>query len=159
MVCDRMLCFDGVTTTAFALNRAVGIPIAIMRPSHAQHHADAASQLAECVALLHRPEGLAVTTLLVKNVSHLATFDRADREIKDGAVLVRDNVIERIGTMAEMADVLPTGRSTLAGHLVMPGLVNTHHHMYQNLTRVMVQDDELFVWLRDALSHLGAARR
>ncbi|MBO0201220.1 amidohydrolase family protein, partial [Vibrio alginolyticus] len=35
----------------------------------------------------------------------------------------------------------------LSGHLVMPGMVNTHHHMYQNLTRVMVQDEPLFTWL------------
>jgi cytosine/adenosine deaminase-related metal-dependent hydrolase len=89
-----------------------------------------------------------VTTLLIKNISHLATFDSGDREIKDGAMLVRDNVIERVGTMAELADLPADETLDLSGHLVMPGLVNTHHHMYQNLTRVMVQDDELFVWLR-----------
>ena len=89
-----------------------------------------------------------MTTLLVKNIAHLATFDAADREIKDGALLVRDNVIERVGTMAELADVTADEMLDLSGHIVMPGLVNTHHHMYQNLTRVMVQDDELFVWLR-----------
>ncbi len=88
-----------------------------------------------------------MTTLLVKNIDHLATFDDARRELKDGALFVRDNVIEAIGTSAELAHLSADRVLDLAGHLVMPGLVNTHHHMYQNLTRVMVQDDELFVWL------------
>jgi len=86
-------------------------------------------------------------TLLVKNIALLATFDDARREIKDGVLLLRDNVIERVGTSAELAGVAADRVLDLSGHIVMPGMVNTHHHMYQNLTRVMVQDDELFVWL------------
>ena len=87
-------------------------------------------------------------TLLVKNVEYLATFDDARREIRNGALLVRDNVIERVGATEELA-AMPSDRMLdLSGHIVMPGMVNTHHHMYQNLTRVMVQDDELFVWLK-----------
>ena len=89
-----------------------------------------------------------MTTLLVKNIAHLATFDGADREIKDGALLLRDNFIAQVGTMAELGGVAADATLDLAGHIVLPGLVNTHHHMYQNLTRVMVQDDDLFVWLR-----------
>jgi cytosine/adenosine deaminase-related metal-dependent hydrolase len=86
-------------------------------------------------------------TLLVKNIDHLATFDDARRELKDGALFVRDNVIEQVGTTAELG-AMPADRVLdLSGHIVMPGMVNTHHHMYQTLTRVMVQDDELFVWL------------
>jgi cytosine/adenosine deaminase-related metal-dependent hydrolase len=86
-------------------------------------------------------------TLLVKNIDHLATFDDDRREIKGGALLVRDNVIEQIGTTAELGAVAADRVLDLTGHIVMPGMVNTHHHMYQTLTRVMVQDDELFVWL------------
>jgi cytosine/adenosine deaminase-related metal-dependent hydrolase len=88
-----------------------------------------------------------MSTLLVKNIDHLATFDDARREIKDGALFVRDNVIEAVGSNAELSHLSADEVLDLAGHLVMPGMVNTHHHMYQNLTRVMVQDDELFVWL------------
>jgi cytosine/adenosine deaminase-related metal-dependent hydrolase len=88
-----------------------------------------------------------MTTLLVKNIEYLATFDDARREIRDGALLVRDNVIEQVGTMAQLGSTPADRVIDLAGHIVMPGLVNTHHHMYQNLTRVMVQDDELFTWL------------
>src|ERR1700722_4031425 len=86
-------------------------------------------------------------SLLVKNIEHLATFDDMRREIRDGALLIRDNVIEQVGTTAQLGSTPADRVIDLAGHIVMPGLVNTHHHMYQNLTRVMVQDDELFVWL------------
>src|SRR5208283_2126539 len=55
---------------------------------------------------------------------------------------------EAVGTTAELA-ASPADRTLdLSGHVVMPGMVNVHHHMYQNLTRVMAQDDELFVWLK-----------
>ena len=86
-------------------------------------------------------------TLLVKNIEYLATFDDARREIRDGALLVRDNVIDQVGTTAQLGSLAADRVLDLAGYIVMPGMVNTHHHMYQNLTRVMVQDDELFVWL------------
>ncbi|WP_346897599.1 8-oxoguanine deaminase [uncultured Roseibium sp.] len=87
-------------------------------------------------------------TLLVKNIAHLATFDDEGREIPDGALFVRDNVIEAVGTTAELSDREADETLDLTHHVVMPGMVNTHHHMYQNLTRVMVQDDALFVWLK-----------
>jgi cytosine/adenosine deaminase-related metal-dependent hydrolase len=87
-------------------------------------------------------------TLLVKNIDHLATFDDARRELTDGALLVRDNVIAAVGTTAELAAEPVDAVLDLKGHIVMPGMVNIHHHMYQTLTRVMVQDDELLVWLK-----------
>lgn len=87
-------------------------------------------------------------TLLVKNIALLATFDDARREIKDGALLVRDNVIEAVGTTAELGSMQADEVLDLTGHVVMPGMINIHHHMYQTLTRVMVQDDELLVWLK-----------
>ena len=89
-----------------------------------------------------------MATLLVRNIEHLATFDDQRRELADGAIYINDNVIERVGTTDELQGLDPDRTLDLAGHLVMPGMVNTHHHMYQNLTRLMVQDDELFVWLR-----------
>lgn len=87
-------------------------------------------------------------TLLVKNAAVLVTMDDQRREISDGAIFVRDNVIEAVGKTAD----LPTTADevlNLAGHLVMPGLINTHHHMYQTLTRVYPggQDGQLFEWL------------
>ena len=91
---------------------------------------------------------------LLKNIAHLATFDdaggQAGREITGASVLIDGNVIAAVGTDAELAEVGAGADRVidLTDHVVMPGMVNTHHHFYQNLTRVMVQDDPLFVWLK-----------
>ena len=92
-------------------------------------------------------------TLLIKNAQLVATFDDTDplnaRELSHASVFIRNNLIEAIGPNAEItqqADEVIDAR----GHLVMPGLVNTHHHMFQSLTRAIpaVQNAELFGWLR-----------
>lgn len=88
-------------------------------------------------------------TLLIRHASCVATFDDARTELRDASVLVRGHRIEAIGPAADLpqqADEVIDAR----GHLVMPGLVNTHHHMYQSLTRAIpaTQDAELFGWLR-----------
>lgn len=94
-----------------------------------------------------------MTTLLIKNARCVATFDAADpsqsRELRDASVFIRDNFIEAIGSADELpqtADEIIDARH----HLVTPGLVNTHHHMTQSLTRAIaqVQNAELFGWLR-----------
>ncbi len=90
-----------------------------------------------------------MTTLLIRNAECVATFDDARKEWRNASVLLRDNLVEAIGP----ADALPQTADEVIdarGHLVMPGLVNTHHHMYQSLTRAIpgVQDAELFSWLR-----------
>ena len=90
-----------------------------------------------------------MTTLLIRNADCVATFDDARKEWRNASVLLRDNVVEAIGP----ADQLPQTADEVIdarGHLVMPGLINTHHHMYQSLTRAIpaVQDAELFSWLR-----------
>jgi cytosine/adenosine deaminase-related metal-dependent hydrolase len=87
-------------------------------------------------------------TLLIKNARVLVTMDDTRREIADGAVFIRDNVIEQVGASAD----LPQSADEVidaTGHVVMPGLVNTHHHMYQSLTRAIpaAQNGELFNWL------------
>ena len=87
-------------------------------------------------------------TLLIKNARVVVTMDEQRREIDNGAIFVRGNVIEQVGTTAalprEADEVIDA-----TGHVVLPGLVNTHHHMYQSLTRVIpaAQDGELFNWL------------
>ena len=86
-------------------------------------------------------------TLLIKNARLLVTMDAQRREIKGGAVFVRGNVIEAVGPTAELP---ATADEVIDAHdqIVFPGLVNTHHHMYQTLTRACVQDNELFGWLQ-----------
>jgi cytosine/adenosine deaminase-related metal-dependent hydrolase len=88
-------------------------------------------------------------TLLVRDADCIATFDDEGREVTSASILVRGNRIEAIGPASALprtADEVIDAR----GHLVVPGLVNTHHHMYQSLTRAVrpVQDAELFSWLR-----------
>ncbi|RZI90059.1 MAG: 8-oxoguanine deaminase, partial [Variovorax sp.] len=90
-----------------------------------------------------------MTTLLIRHADRVATFDDARSELASASVFVRDNLIEAIGPAADLpqtADEVIDAR----GHVVIPGLVNTHHHMYQTLTRAIpaVQDAELFSWLR-----------
>lgn len=88
-----------------------------------------------------------MTTLLVKDIHTLVTLDTARRIISGGALFVRDGVIEAVGTLAEMPDEAPDNTLSLPQHVVMPGMVNTHHHMFQSLTRVFAQQCELFQWL------------
>jgi cytosine/adenosine deaminase-related metal-dependent hydrolase len=86
-------------------------------------------------------------TLLLKNIHTLATMDAARREIQNGALFIRDGVIEVVGTLAEMPAQTADEVLDLHNHVVLPGLVNTHHHMVQSLTRAIAQDSELFDWL------------
>lgn len=87
-------------------------------------------------------------TLLIKNARVLVTMDHARREIADGAVYIRDNVIEQVGASGDLPQTADEVIDA-SGHVVMPGLVNTHHHMYQSLTRTIpaAQNGELFNWL------------
>ncbi|RZI43764.1 8-oxoguanine deaminase [Herbaspirillum sp. HC18] len=89
-------------------------------------------------------------TLLIRNAHVLVTMDEVRREIRDGAVFIRGNVIEQVGLSADLpqeADEVIDARH----HVVMPGLVNTHHHMFQSLTRAVpaAQNGELFNWLQN----------
>jgi cytosine/adenosine deaminase-related metal-dependent hydrolase len=88
-------------------------------------------------------------TLLVKNAALLVTMDGERREISDGALFARDGVIEQVGKTDDLpsqADVI----LDMSDHLLLPGLINTHHHLYQTLTRVVpaAQDANLFNWLK-----------
>ncbi|HET7835242.1 MAG TPA: amidohydrolase family protein, partial [Variovorax sp.] len=94
--------------------------------------------------------------LILRHADVLVTMDAARREIPDGAVVTEGPAIAWVGATAELppvyAEALARGQAEaidLRGHVVMPGLVNTHHHMYQSLTRAVpeAQDAELFGWL------------
>jgi 8-oxoguanine deaminase len=88
-------------------------------------------------------------TLLIRHARLLVTMDAQRREIPDGAVFVRDGVIEQVGVSLQLPSTADEVIDA-SGHVVIPGLVNTHHHMYQTLTRVVpaAQDVELFGWLK-----------
>ena len=88
-------------------------------------------------------------TLLVRNARLLVTMDGQRREIAGGGLFARGPAIESVGasdTLPATADEVIDARD----QVVLPGLVNTHHHFYQTLTRVLrpAQDATLFDWLR-----------
>ena len=90
-----------------------------------------------------------MSTLLLKHADLLVTMDDARRRIPDGGLYVVDNLIRQVGS----TDSLPPTADTVIdaqGMVVLPGLVNTHHHLYQSLTRAVpaAQDAELFDWLQ-----------
>jgi cytosine/adenosine deaminase-related metal-dependent hydrolase len=97
-----------------------------------------------------------MATLLVHRASYLACFDHDDlarcAEWRDASLFARDGFIEWIGPAAELPPALQQADEMIdaRGQIVLPGLVNTHHHMFQSLTRAVpgVQDAELFTWLR-----------
>ena len=98
-----------------------------------------------------------MSTLLLKNVRHLATMDDERRELSDAWVLIRQRKIAALGRAGESMP-LADRVIDLSGHVVLPGLVNTHHHMYQSLTRVLAQENELFDWLQTLYPIWGGLR-
>jgi len=90
-----------------------------------------------------------MATLLIKNAQVVATMDDAQKEWVDGSIFIRDNLIESVGP----ADAMPDSADRVIdarGHVVTPGLINTHHHMVQSLTKAVPvsQNAELFAWLK-----------
>ncbi|MDO8361648.1 MAG: 8-oxoguanine deaminase [Actinomycetota bacterium] len=87
--------------------------------------------------------------LLIRNALLVATVDQQRRELPGGWVAITGNLIEAVGGATDPA---PAATHTLdaADCLVTPGLVNSHHHMYQNLTRANpgMTDKPLFGWLQ-----------
>lgn len=90
-----------------------------------------------------------MATLLIRHATVLVTMDDQRREIPDGALLTRDGWIEQVGSTDELPAVADEVLD-LTDHLVLPGLINTHHHFYQTLTRAVpaAQDADLFHWLK-----------
>ncbi len=87
-------------------------------------------------------------TTLLHHADLLVTMDEGHRVIPDGSLYMEDGIIRSVGPTAELpsrADRVVDAR----GMVVLPGLINTHHHLYQTLTRALpsVQDAELFDWL------------
>ncbi len=90
-----------------------------------------------------------MSTLLVRNAEVLVTMDDHHREIPHGGLFSKDGIITQIG---ESGDLPQTADRVvdMHGHIVMPGLINTHHHFYQTLTRAIpqAQNSDLFHWLK-----------
>ena len=85
-------------------------------------------------------------SLLIKYAATIVTMDAARRELSGEDILIKDGQIRAIGKDLGMADEVVHA----SGCVVTPGLVNTHHHLYQTLTRAVPggQDALLFGWLQ-----------
>ncbi|HLF73570.1 MAG TPA: 8-oxoguanine deaminase [Anaerolineales bacterium] len=88
-----------------------------------------------------------MTTLLIKH-AHIVTMDDHQQEIPDGGLFIRDGFIEQVAATDELPQTADEVLD-LEGHIILPGLANTHHHFYQTLTRSVpaAQDANLFNWL------------
>lgn len=91
-----------------------------------------------------------MSTLLVKNIHTLVTMDEQRQEIKNGAILVQDNIIKQVGTTASLPDTADEILDLKGRYVILPGLINTHHHFVQTLTRAVpgAQNSTLFGWLQ-----------
>lgn len=87
-----------------------------------------------------------MTEILLRNATVMIPMDDAETELSDADILMRDGEIIEVGQgLVSAGDILDC-----AGCVVTPGLVNTHHHLYQTLTRAVpgAQDAALFGWLQ-----------
>ena len=90
-----------------------------------------------------------MTSLLIQHAAQIVSMDDADTRWTDGSIYVEGNVSQQIGPTDQLpreADQVIDAREMI----ILPGLVNTHHHFYQTLTRNLpaAQDANLFSWLR-----------
>ena len=88
-----------------------------------------------------------MATLLVKNIRWLVTCNDSNEVLENVSMLVKDGVIEKIG---QIGDVKADEVIDATGMILYPGLINTHHHLYQTFSRNLpaVQRMELFPWLK-----------
>lgn len=91
-----------------------------------------------------------MSTLLVRNIHTLVTMNAQREELRNAAIFVRDHLIEKVGPVSELPAVADEILDLRDRHIVLPGLVNTHHHFYQTLTRAVpaAQNCSLFEWLK-----------
>jgi cytosine/adenosine deaminase-related metal-dependent hydrolase len=88
-------------------------------------------------------------TLLAKNADVVVTMDGQRRELRNAGLFARDGMVEKVAPTAELpesADLV----LDLRGHILLPGLINCHHHLDQILTRNLPagQNTNLFPWLQ-----------
>ena len=90
-----------------------------------------------------------MASLLLKNAALIATMNDANEELNNSSIYCEDGIIKEIGPL----ETLPNAADKiieLSDSIIIPGMVNTHHHLFQNLTRVLpnAQNESLFGWLK-----------
>ncbi|MCA9937679.1 MAG: 8-oxoguanine deaminase [Anaerolineales bacterium] len=91
-----------------------------------------------------------MTSILLRHARLLVTMNDDFEAIEDGALFVRDNVIAWVGPTGDIPPAYSHADRLIdaTDKVVLPGLVNTHHHLYQTLTRALAPDSPLFPWLQ-----------
>jgi len=93
-----------------------------------------------------------MTLTVIRNADRLVCMDEARSEIADGAIAFRDGIIAAVGPTADFEALIDEAEEVIDayGCVVTPGLVNTHHHLYQTLTRALpgIGSASLFPWLK-----------
>jgi len=91
-----------------------------------------------------------MSRLLISGCEVVATMDDAGTELAGSSILLEDGVIRWVGAGVPPAAAM-AGADVLDGRgcVAIPGLVNTHHHLYQTLTRARAQQHGLFGWLTE----------
>ena len=88
-----------------------------------------------------------MSSILIENIKEIVTMDRERTRLKSYSLLIKDNIISKItrGIKVETDEIIDG-----SDYFLYPGLINTHHHFYQTLTRNIpqVQNVELFNWLK-----------
>ena len=91
-----------------------------------------------------------MSDLVLKNIGVLVTMDEERSELSDVNVVIRNGMIDTIGDDSDLIESKASYTLDLSDYIVFPGLINTHHHLYQTLTRAVpgAQNSGLFEWLR-----------
>ena len=91
-----------------------------------------------------------MSDLVLKNIGVLVTMDEERSELSDVNVVIRNGMIDTIGDDSDLIESKASYTLDLSDYIVFPGLLNTHHHLYQTLTRAVpgAQNSGLFEWLR-----------
>ncbi len=89
-----------------------------------------------------------MSTLLLRNARLLITMDDTGQTIPDGALFVRDKIIEWLGPTRDLspAHLFADRIIDASDMVVLPGLIDTHHHLYQTLSCALAPDSALFDW-------------
>src|SRR5207302_1168342 len=103
-----------------------------------------------CVRTPRRVEegGSFVSMLLIDSCDVVATMNDEGAEIAGASILIEDGAISWVGT-GRPPGARDAERIDGRGSVALPGLVNTHHHLYQVMTRVRAKDQGLFGWLTE----------
>lgn len=89
-------------------------------------------------------------SLLIKNARLIITMDDNGRQLENGAIFVQDQAIQWLGSSDKIPDGYQQADQIIdaTDKVILPGLINTHHHLYQTLTRALAPDSGLFAWLK-----------